>query len=57
MLQFKSQLPADSPEVSLNFSRASESCLNVRQNILTSNVFQKIGTRDKPRRLLSRATE
>ena len=44
MLQFKSQLPADSLKVSLDFPRASESCLNVRQNILSPNMLQKIGS-------------
>jgi hypothetical protein len=43
MLQLKSQLPADPREISLDFPRASESCLNVRQNIFSSNVLQKIG--------------
>ena len=43
MLQLKSQLPADSCEVSLNLPRASQSRLNVRQYILSSHVFQKIG--------------
>jgi hypothetical protein len=36
------QLPADSCEVALDLPRASESCLNVRQNILSPNVFEKI---------------
>lgn len=43
MFQFKSQLPAHPREVSLNFPRASECCLNMRQNIFSSNMLQKIG--------------
>lgn len=41
MIQLKSQFPANPREVSLDFSRTSESCLNVWQNILGTNVLQK----------------
>ena len=57
MLQLKSQLPSDPREVSLDFLRASESCPDVRQNILGSNMFQEIGARDKPRWLIPRTAE
>jgi hypothetical protein len=43
MFQLKSQFPADPREVSLDFLRTGQSCLNMRQNILRSNVLQKIG--------------
>ena len=57
MFQLASQLPADPCEVSLNLSRASQSCLNMRKHILSSYVFQKVRARDELRRLIARATK
>src|ERR1700733_14711231 len=57
MLQLKSQLPSDPLEVSLDLPRTGQSCLNMRQNILRSNMLQKIRTRDKARWLVTRSAE
>ncbi len=57
VFQLTCQLPADPCEVSLNLSRASQSCLNMRKHILSSDMFQKVRACDELQRLIARATK
>ena len=57
MLQFKSQFQANALEISLYFSCTRQCCLNMRQDVLGSNMLQKIGARDKSRWLIPRAAQ